>query len=431
MSGAFFKRLIASQLFKNIVSNYAAVVWMGVLSLGLIPLYLRVLGPDQWGVVAVCMAVQGFLGLLDAGLGQIMPRDIALTQGDKSKTNHVFQLFNRSYLVLGFLGFLGAQLLVPVILSHWLNVAPSLQSDASIVLRLVVIQFFFQFANSAHSGYWNGIQAQGTANFRQCLFGTAKHLTALTLVMTWAPLAYAYALPFALVSALEWWCNRRTLMKELSGSAAVNPQWSEYKTLARSAGVLAVGVFAGMLVSQLDRIVLSGALHASAYGTYVIVANLGLAFMQLQYPLMRAFFPRVVLAMHHQTGTKDRLLATLVITLCVAPCLVVALAAPWILQTWLGNPEVALAGVGPLRFILIAVAINAVYHLIYQRMLALGANAVVVRINVVVLMLVSSFLYLDAPLHGPIAGGFAWVLSASLQLLMGSWWLISRNKLSR
>jgi O-antigen/teichoic acid export membrane protein len=218
-------------------------------------------------------------------------------------------------------------------------------------------------------------------------------------------------------------------MKELATAPVTEPRWPEYKTLARSAGVLATGVVAGMLVSQLDRIVLSGALDASAYGSYVIVANLGVAFMQLQYPLMRAFFPRVVLAVKEQSDTKGWLLATMVVALCVAPCLVVALAAPWILQTWLSNPQVALAGVAPLRLILIAVAINAVYHLIYQRMLALGANHVVVRVNVVVLVLVSLFLYFDAPIHGAVAGGFAWVLSASLQLLMGSWWLFSRSKI--
>ena len=428
MNGAMMKRLLESQLFRNIVSNYVSVVWMGMLSLGFIPIYLRVLGPDQWGVVAVCMAVQGFLGLLDAGLGQIMPRDIALAQGNPSKTIHVFQLFNRSYLVLGLLGLLSAQLLVPVILSSWLHVTPDLQSDASLVLRLVVVQFFFQFVNSAHSGYWNGIQAQGRANFRQCLFGTLKHLMALTLVMVWVPKAYAYALPFALVSAVEWWFNRRTVAKEFACSVSTAPTWKEYKALAHNAGVLAVGVFAGMLVSQLDRIVLSGTLDASAYGAYVIVANLGLAFMQLQSPLVRAFFPRIVLASNNHTSFKERVLSLTIFALCVFPCLLVATATPWILQTWLSNPHVAQVGVTPLRLILIAVAINSVYQLVYQPMLALGANRVVVKINFAVLALISCFLYFDAPIHGPVAGGYAWVLSTSLQLLLGGYWMIRCNK---
>lgn len=427
----FFKRASSSQLFQNIFSNYVAVVWMGLLSLGLIPVYLRALGPEQWGIVAICIAIQGFMGLLDAGLGQIMPREMALASSSKVRAAEVFALFTRSYMTLGLIGFVVGQLSVPYLIAHWFNNGHGLVDGTEWVLRLVVAQFFFQFSNNAHYGFWNGLQKQKEANLRLCLFGSVKHMGALIMVSLWSPSALSYLLPFTMVAGLEWAINRHSIRRGLGDTCTVSLVWNDFRELAHSAGLLAVGVFVGMLVSQMDRIVLSRTLDAATYGSYVIVANLGLAFMQLQYPLMRAFFPRVVLANAEGVAMKTRLLASLVIVLCAAPCVLVAVAAPWVLETWLSNPKMAAAGATPLRLILFAVAINAIYHLIYQRIVAKGESKVVVWINVVVLVIVAPVLYVAAPTYGPVAGGGGWFISSLLQLVLGGYWLLRQGTLSK
>ncbi len=425
---ATLKVRLQSQLFQNVMANYLAVAWTGGLSILLIPVYLRVLGQEQWGIVAICMAIQGFMGLLDAGLGQIMPRDMALASANRAREAHVFALFSRSYMALGLIGFVVGQLAVPYLIAHWFNNGQGLADGTEWVLRLVITQFFFQFSNNSHAGYWNGLQEQKKANLRLCIFGTLKHMGALAMVSLWSPHALAYVLPFTLVAAMEWWSNRQSILGSLADAPAASLAMGDFQTLARNAGLLAAAVLVGMVVSQLDRIVLSRALDAATYGAYVIVANLGLAFMQLQYPLMRAFFPRVVLAGAAGVTPKSRLLAMSVLVLCVAPCLLIAAAAPWILETWLSNSKIASAGVAPLRLILCAVAINAVYHLIYQRIVAKGENRMVIRINVVVLIIIAPTLYFAAPVYGPVAGGMAWFLSSLLQLAMGGYWLfLQRN----
>jgi O-antigen/teichoic acid export membrane protein len=428
MATNLFKRASSSQLFQNVFSNYTAVVWMGLLSLGLIPVYLRVLGPEQWGIVAICMAIQGFMGLLDAGLGQIMPRDMALASADKASQAHVFALFSRSYMTLGLIGFFVGQLAVPYLIAHWFNNGQGLADGTEWVLRLVIAQFFFQFSNNAHAGYWNGLQEQKTANLRLCFFGTAKHMGALAMVSLWSPHALSYLLPFTVVAALEWAWNRHTIRGGLGDVPATVLVWRDFRALAHNAGLLAAGVLVGMVVSQLDRIVLSRTLDAATYGSYVIVANLGLAFMQLQSPLMRAFFPRVVLASVEGVMPKTRLFSALVLALCVAPCILIAIAAPWVLDAWLANPKMTLQGTTPLRLILCAVAVNAIYNLLYQRIVAAGENRVVIWINVVVFAIIAPTLYLTASVYGAVAGGLAWLASSFLQLAMGGYWLLGLRK---
>lgn len=425
-----FQRASKSQLGQNIFTNYLTVIWMGGLSIALIPLYLKRLGSEQWGLVAICMAIQGFLGLLDAGLGQIMPRDVARVAGDKVGEARVFKVFSRTYLGLGLVGLIVGQAAVPWLTEHWLNQGRELASGADLALRLVLVQFMFQFANSAHTGYWNGLQAQKLANWRQCGFGSAKHAGALALVYLWRADALAYLLPFTLISVLEWWANRRTVRRGMGALADGKTSVEDFRLLASEAGVLALGVLIGMLVSQIDRIVLSRSVDAASFGRYVIVANLGLAFMQLQYPLMRAFFPRIVQADAKGSGSESSLrrLGLGVFLLCVLPCGLVAALAPWLLQIWIGDLQMVAEGTAPLRLILGAVAVNAVYHMAYQRILACGQGRLVLLINLVALVAVTPFSFLAAREYGIVAGGLTWMLSAIVQLGFGIAWAFKKRK---
>lgn len=412
-------KLFASQFRQNIISNYLSVLWMGGLSLALIPIYLRLLGPSQWGLVAVCMSMQAFMSLLDMGFGQIMPRDIARVCDRPQETARTFIMFSRAYLGLGLIGLLFGQLAIPWVVDSWLHQGQVAVQGAALAFRLVLAQFLFQFANNAHIGYWNGLQAQRLANIRQCIFATAKHLAALTAIVAWDASATAYLLPFVFVSMVEYLANRRTVRREIAASSAPDPTFEDYKGLASQAGLLSIGVLVGMLVSQVDRIVLSRAVDIAAFGRYVIVANLGLAFMQLQYPLVRAYFPRIVRAEATSNVSSVRNMAAGIFILCILPCALVGLFAPLLLDAWTRDFAVVRDGVAPMRFILAAVALNAAYQPIYQRILSRGSSHLILRINVVVLLVVVPTAILATHGWGAAGAGFTWLAGAVVQFSLG------------
>ncbi len=412
-----------SRLGQNIVANYLAVVWLGALSLLLIPVYLRLLGPQQWGLVAVCMTLQAVWGLLDAGLGQIMPRDVARAQGDRAALARIYRLYASAYGVLGLAGMALGQLAVGWLAGSWVQAEGLAATQIEWALRLVLLQFMFQFANQAATGYWSGTEQQARLNVRQCAFATLKHGTALAGVAWWRADALGYLTGFVLWSMLEWAWNRRAVWRQLGHQGVGDVQAAELLGLARQAGVLAAGVLIGMLVSQVDRLVLSRIVDVTAFGRYAIAVQLGLALLQLQYPLMRAYFPRVVRDdAQGRCNQSLRQLGMALLVLCALPCAGLALFAPWLLQHWLGDPRVAADVAAPLRLILLAVVLNAAYHVIYQRMLVRGASMQIVRINSVALLCVLAWLPLAAERFGIVAGGGAWVLVSLVQLTLGGWW---------
>jgi O-antigen/teichoic acid export membrane protein len=414
------RQRLSGRLMRNIATNYVSAVWLGVLALALIPWYLEHLGVRRWGVVALCMTFQGLLTLLDAGLSQIMPRDIARAAHDKKGLSAVFRTFASSYLALAVLGFCVAQALAGPVVTHWIKPDPGLHDDMLLALRVVLVQFVFQFANNAHMGFWNGVQAQGTANLRQCVFGTAKHAGAATLVAIWRPDEIAYLLPFVAISVVEFFANRRAIWRSLPDGERRWATVAEMGALRREGATLALGVVAGMLLSQADRIFLSRAVDVATFGTYAIVATLGLAFMQLQLPVVRAFLPRLSAAPPADRARVSRQVALALMGLCIAPCLVLILVAPQILLLWTGEPRIAEAGSTPLRLILAAVALNALYQVRYLNLLVCGRSTLILVVNVVSMALVLPAAPWIVASHGIAGGGMIWVCISSLQICV-SW----------
>lgn len=423
------KRLVPAKLSRNIFANYLTVIWMGSLSILLIPFYLRFLGADQWGIVAICMLLQGFFNLLDAGLGQIMPRDIARVAHNHSLRHKTYLVYFRAYLTLAIFGFILGQLAVPLLVSHWFSGGQSFSLQDSWAFHLVAVQFLFQFANNANVGYWNGTEQQVLANTRQCIFGALKHLGALALICFWQAQAIAYLIPFVLISMIEFFQNRKTVKSELSNVPYVPIIWADYQKLAHEAGALFIGVLIGMLASQMDRIILSKYLDLASFGIYVIVANLGLAFMQLQLPLIKAFLPRITKDNEGglDTGSLRRLFISLLV-LCALPCLILAWQSPRILQLWIGSPDVVSAGALPLRLFFCSVAINALYQMVYLQILISGNGKWVVKTNTLVLFIILPILWFSIPFYGTASGGIYWLSMTVLQLLFGLIWLLFSRK---
>lgn len=420
---ADYKRLLNSQLGRNILTNYLAVIWMGGLSILLIPFYLRLLGAQQWGVVAICMALQAFFTLLDAGLSQIMPRDIARVAHSFEVRLKTFIVYQRAYIALALGGFIVGQLVVPWLVDHWFGGGKTFTAQDIWAFHLVLLQFLFQFSNNSNIGYWNGMQMQSIANIRQCFFGLFKHVGALCFVYFWRADALAYLLPFAVITSIEYVSNRMSIRSTYRDTKLDAIQWSDYKKLGQEAGMLFIGVLIGMLASQMDRIVLSKYVDTASFGVYVIVANLGLAVMQLQHPLIRAFLPRITQDLASNNHSSLKHLALGVLLLCIFPCLVLALLSPWILQVWIESPAVVEEGALPLSLLFCAVAFNALYQLIYQRILVLGDGIVAVKINLIILVVLVPLLVLTVPNLGIVSGALYWLLMTLIQLFLGFLWL--------
>lgn len=406
------------KLIGNVVANYAYVLVMGVITLAATPIYVQRLGALQWGLVALCMTAQGFLLLLDAGLGQIMPGQIARAVRSGEAVS-IYRMSLRIYGCISLAACALGQLLVPQVAAKLVGPNAALQPDLEIVLRLVLVQFLFQFPNNAAVAYWNGTEQQRLANLRQAGFAASKHGIALLLVTAWQPSAMAYILPFVLLSAVEFMANWQKIR---SAAPAHHPQGAgqvlSVRHLLASAGGFSVAVVLGMLTSQVDRLYLARAVPTELFGYYVIVSNLALTLMHLQGPIQRAFLPRIVVAEHAFNRMFWQMLGLIALT-CVLPCIALASVAEPLLRLWLNNAEIARVGAPVFQLIALAVGLNGLYGGVYTLFIRDNLYVRLIVLNLAILIAQLALLSTLVERLSIVAGGAAWLLGCSLQVAYG------------
>src|SRR5579859_7037260 len=71
-------------LTTNTLANFAGRGWTVLLNFGLMPVYLRMLGAEAYGLVAFSATLIGLCSLLDLGLTMTINRELARTSAEPS-----------------------------------------------------------------------------------------------------------------------------------------------------------------------------------------------------------------------------------------------------------------------------------------------------------------------------------------------------------
>lgn len=423
---------LASLTARNAASSFLALAWLSLLSMLAIPIYIRLLGVSEWGLVAACASLQILSNFIDAGFSQIVPRWAAQEAQHPARLRQHVALFRRLYLGLGLTMFGVLQASADYLAHQWFQV-PAESADAlELAIRIVSFQFLFQFINNLHIGVWYGLQRQVLANARACGFGTLKHAAALLALMAGTQQAWVYALAFASVACIEVCANALSMHRMLGNEASSAPDGKvALAPLLKEVSVLSGGILVGLLVSQLDRIILSRTVDVASFGVYTVVATLALAFLQLQAPVTRAFFPLIVrdiLRDGRVSAAHMKALLRGTILSATLPALLACALAPTILELWLHDMSVVQLGTMPLRLLLLAIALNSLYGCIYQVIIAKGQSHQVLQFNLISLMAATVAIYLWGMDGELVLGGIIWIVIALTQLLLGTIWLATTQR---
>jgi O-antigen/teichoic acid export membrane protein len=390
-------------LRRNLAANYAGTVFTAATQVLLIPLYLRVLGEHEWGVLSAVVALSTTLLILEAGVSLAVARNFSGLASNSTDARLALKRLQRLYIRAVSVVLLGGLAAVPL-MSRW--VLPEHEQGMQIA-GLAVVMAASQIMGSLYRSVFVGLGQQVTFNALLIGFTALRHamaMAAATSVGGAVSAAGAFALCFALETFARRWFALRALR-------TLPPSRDALAETARVRGalplVLAGGI--GALGTQVDRLALARVVDASDLGYYAIAATLSLAVLQLVYPLSTALIPR--LSSFRDNTIRHRMLwqsyKALLLLLAVVWAAALGVSA-WALQLWLAEPDIADA-VRPLLLVHLAgTSMNALCVPLYLRLLALHRDGAIAVAAVLGFSGQTLALLLLSRDHGTLAGSFAW-----------------------
>ncbi len=417
----------AAVLRHNLLANYAGQAWAGLMQLAFIPLYIRYLGIEAYGLIGIFALLQTWLIRLDMGLTPTLSREMARSASGAHTPETIRDLL-RSVEAVG-LGIAVAVTLGVWVSSGWLardwlraeHIPPDRVAGAIAIMGVVAA---LRFVEGLYRSSLIGLQRQVLFNGINVVMATIRAAGAVAVLAWVSPTVHAFFLWQGVVSLA-------TLVVLAAATYRVLPRAGRAGRVSIAA-LRAIRQFAGgmvgitvlaTLLTQVDKIILSRLLLLTDYGYYTLAAVVSGSLYLFVGPIGQAWFPR--LSELHGAGDTPRLVsayhqgAQLVSVIAGSAGIVMVVFAEPILSLW--TQDAALAGRTALLVKVLAIGnvLNMLMWMPYKAQLAHGWTGLTLRINLVsVLVLVPAILW-AVPRYGAIGAAWIWVVLNAGYVLVG------------
>src|ERR1051326_729819 len=385
-----------------------------------VPLYLKFLGIEAYGLVGFYSTLVGVLSFADMGFTATLNREMARlsARDDNAKDRaDLVRTYESAYLGLCLVIVIALWALAPLIANHWLRSQRLRPAELTSAIRLMGVAIAFQMPAGLYIGGLMGLERQGRVNLLQIAWGAFKGLGALLVLWLFSPTIVAFALWQAISNIAYCLSARFTLWRAvLDGSTQIRPRfaWKAMTNTWRYAAVMAALAIVSALLTQTDKLAGSKMLPLEMLGYYSIAAALATVPSTLAGPIATAVFPRLTaLVTLEDRGALTRLYhrtCELVAVVTIPAALTTAMFAGDLLVAWTGSTiTTERAGVAA-SLLLLGQLIQATAVVPFY--LALASNSVNLKLEVGIasVIIITPLLFYLVSKYGIVGAGLSWLV---------------------
>lgn len=405
-------------LKKNIIANLVGKFWSAAVVILLIPLYIRYLGIESYGLIGFYGTLIGSMAILDLGLSTTLNRELAKYKAENKPVASVRDMtfsLECIYWGIGLLISLCVIVLSQLIATRWVN-AENL--DVAIVREAIIymgIVIAFQWPISLYSGGLTGLEKQVLNNTIIVIMSTLRAAGVLIVLIFFSRTVQAFFLWQAAISMLYVLLMRWFLWKQMPGDDRP-PRFSkeQIRIIWRfAAGMTLIGVVTFLLM-QVDKIVLSKILPLSEFGYYTLAFSIATSITMLANPVSVAFFPRLTTLV---SGNRQEELKVLYHNACklmaalVFPfCFVLIFFMQDILRIWTRDASTTSHTYLLAQVLLVGSMLNALMILPYNLLIANGRTRFTIVQNTIASIILIPLLFWLAGKYGAIGAAWVWLI---------------------
>jgi O-antigen/teichoic acid export membrane protein len=404
-----------ASLKKNIAANFASSLWTGIVALAFLPLYIRYMGIEPFGLVGFYLTLQGVLAILDAGMATTLNREFArLSASDATEPmRRLLRTFELIYWGVAVSAGAMVMLLARWIASEWVKPEKlSIEAVQQAVL-LMGLSFVVQWPLSLYSGGMMGLQKQVSLSAINAVAGTLRGggvVLVLWLVSSTIQAFFTWQIVIALLHTLT---VAIALWRGIGGTAgAVFDRVLLRATWRFAAGITIMTALASAL-TQLDKVILSRILSLEAFGYYAFAGTVASSLYRVIAPTASATFPRF----SQLVGAGDEItLASLyhataqIMSVIVLPAAVfIAFFSRETLLLWTRDAVTARNTHAVLSILIVGTAMNGILNIPYLLQLSYGWTRMVVTTNAIAVVVLVPLVYVLTLRFGVSGAAFGWL----------------------
>lgn len=358
-----------------------------------VPLYIHLLGPEQFGLVGFMLSLQAISILLDFGIGVFLGRELGRRSHDHEVRGQIARLIRTFEFIIWPIS---AIILISLasgsdaIASHWLNADGMNQESVANAVSIMALAIAFLWPSSFYSSALAGLERQPRLNLIAIVFATLRFAGVLPFLYLANEPLFGFLWWYVAVAVAQTTVTAFALWRVLPASTVPVRFYLGDLVSARH---FAFGVFAvtatSLALSQIDRLSLSALRPLSELGYYTVAVTVSGGMGRLIQPIFGAIYPRMsrlVVANDHATvAALYRLSAQGLAVICGSVACIVVVYSREILWLWTGDAALAAMVAMPMSILVVGTALNGLMTAPYALQLAHGHTGLPLMANLVAL----------------------------------------------
>lgn len=405
---------------RNILANFVGQAWSAIMGLAFLPLYIKQLGAESFGLIGFFATLQAWLTVMDMGLTPALSREMARFSAGALSIESVRNLLRSMEAVsisiaasVALLGLCSAS----YVAEHWLNAEALSDSASSDALSIMGVIIGLRILESLYRGALLGLQKQVTLNVANVFWQSLRHIGAATIVLFYSTSILTYLLWELLVAGLSLITFGIATYRSLPGKARFADARASWQALSEvkafATGMLGITTLS-LLLTNADKLLLSGLLPLNEFGYYALAATVAGGLYTLVSPITQALYPRwVALAaaeIKKPFAELFHLGAQIVSALVLPAAFVLSVFSDLVVYVWSGNAALAEHISPTLSLLVVGTAANCLMWVPYQCQLAHGWTRLALTMNVVSVGLLIPALLWIAPRYGSTGAASVWIV---------------------
>jgi O-antigen/teichoic acid export membrane protein len=286
-------------LKKNILANYASQMYATVLGIVMVPLYIRYMGSEAYGMVGFFSMLQVWFGLLDMGLTPTIARETARFNGgttDVLSYRRLVRSLEGVFLFVALIGGATLYIIAGYIASEWLKVDQIPIHEVRESLEWMGLTIAIRWMCGLYRGTISGAERLVWLSGFNALLSTIRFVLVLPVLayVSHAPTTFfAYQLAVSIFEIVGLTVYSYRLLPCLPKDQKTSWSWAPLRPILRFSSTIAFTSSIWVLSTQTDKLVLSRILSLAEYGHFTLAVLIAGGITVICGPISSAIMPRM------------------------------------------------------------------------------------------------------------------------------------------
>lgn len=399
----------------NTIANYAGKGWSTLMGLVFLPLYIKILGIEAYGLIGAFTVLQAAMLLLDLGLTPTLNREMARLKGGAHTAESIRDLLRSIELICYCVALIMAGIVylsAAPLSSYWLQPGELSHDHVREAVRLMGIVLASRWLEQVYRAALQGLQDQVWLNIAQSVLETVRWAGAwLFILLVYTDIRGFFWWQFG-VSVLTILVFTTRIWRSLPRSSRhARFSFEELSRVRKFAGGMFLTALLVFLLTQIDKILVAKFLPLSAFAIYSLASTAAAGLLQLFTPMNIAVYPKMA---GYVAEDDEQALASLFLTasqwlsaILVPPALLMAIFSESVLLLWTGDANISSNAAPTLGVLSAATLLSGLMNLPYMLQLAYGRTALVNCMNGVMILIMVPAIAVFVLQKGMIAAAYA------------------------